>query len=255
MAVSLDDIKKMSPQQRLLAVIVFYLLCGYFFYFYYLQADIEKRGNLKTKLEELQKQVATKERLASELGKYLKDVDKLKAAFKTALTKLPIREEIPELLQSVALSGRDAGMNFLLFEPQPSVRKLIGGANTPEQPPGGAKPPAQPAPKPPAQPPAGAKPPDQSAGAKGAPAPPPDKGEYYEEIPVKVIIVGSFYDTDAFFARLAVLPRIINIENITLGDAKTTNGKLVLRISCMIKTYMFVQKPEDTGKKTDAKKP
>ena len=187
-------------------------------------------------------------------------MDKLKAAFKTALTKLPIREEIPELLQNVALSGRDAGMGFLLFEPQPSVRKLIGGANTPEQAPGGAKPPAQPAPNPPAQPPAGAKPPDQAAGAKGAPAKgapasPPDKGEYYEEIPVRVIIVGSFYDTDAFFARLAALPRIINIENITLGDAKTTNGKLVLKISCMIKTYMFVQKPEDTGKKTDAKKP
>ncbi|MDP2267680.1 MAG: hypothetical protein Q8K46_00780, partial [Deltaproteobacteria bacterium] len=84
MAITLDDIKKMSPRMRALAIGVIYVIFGYFYYFYFLQADMEKRGTLQTKLQELEQQVATKEKLAAELGKYLKGVDALKEEFKTA---------------------------------------------------------------------------------------------------------------------------------------------------------------------------
>ena len=249
MAITLDDIKKMSPRMRVLAIGVIYLILGYFYYFYFLQADIGKRGNLQIKLQELEQQVATKERLAAELGKYIKGVDALKEEFKTALTKLPVRKEIPELLQNVALSGKNAGLNFMLFEPQPSVKKPIGGPAAAEQ--------KKPAEKPPEQKP---------ADGKAPPAKPPlEEGDYYEEIPIKVTVTGGYNNTAAFFAKVAGLPRIINIEDITVGNAATVKGKgPLLTTSCIVKTYMFVQRPgekkpgeQKTGekdKKADGKK-
>ncbi len=213
---------------RALAIGVIYLLCGYFYYFYFLQADLAKRDDLQVKLQELDQQVATKEKLAAELGKYTKGVDALKEEFKTALTKLPVRKEIPELLQNIALSGKNAGLSFLAFEPQPSVKKPIGG------------PVAADAKKP------GGKPPEQKpADGKAQPGKPPvEEVDYYEEIPVKVAITGGYHSTAAFFAKVAGLPRIININDISMGDAKPVKGKgLLLTTSCLIKTYMFVQKP------------
>ena len=237
MAITADDIKKMSPRMRALAIGVIYILLGYFYYFYFLQADFTKRGELQTKLEELEQLVATKEKLASELGKYLKGVDALKEEFKTALTKLPIKKEIPELLQNVAQSGKNAGLNFLIFEPQPSVKKPIGGP---------AADPKTPAPKPPDKPADGKSPPAKS---------PVEDGDYYEEIPVKVTVTGGYNSIAAFFAKVAGLPRIINIVDVSMGDAKPVKGRgPLLTTSCLIKTYMFVQKPVDQTKAEKDKK-
>ena len=90
MAMTLEDVKKLSPKYKALIVCLAYFVLGYFYYFYFLHADLEKRGTLQTKLQELQQQVSSKERLAAEMGKYSKGVDTLKEEFKTALTKLPI---------------------------------------------------------------------------------------------------------------------------------------------------------------------
>ena len=249
MPITADDIKKMSPQMRALAIGVIYIIFGYFYYFYFLQADLEKRGELQTKLQELEQQVATKEKLAAELGKYTKGMDALKEEFNTALTKLPIRKEIPELLQSVALSGKNAGLNFLIFEPQPSVKKPIGGSAATDQ--------KAPDNKQSEQKTAAQKP----AEGKAQPGKPPiEESDYYEEIPVKVTVTGVYNNTAAFFAKVAGLPRIINIDDITMGDAKPAKGKSpLLTTSCLIKTYMFVQKPGDPKagekvKKADEKK-
>jgi len=155
-------------------------------------------------------------------------VETLKAAFQTALTKLPIREEIPELLHSIALSGRNTGLSFHLFEPQPTVKKQIGGKETTEKKDGVGKGPPQ----------------------------PQEEGDFYEEIPVKVIFTASYYDTAAFFTKVANLPRIINVEEMTIGHAKVEGSKkLLLNISGVIKTYMFLQKKNGNGKKADEKTP
>jgi Tfp pilus assembly protein PilO len=64
---------------------------------------------------------------------------------------------------------------------------------------------------------------------------------------------------------VAALPRIINIVDVSMGDAKTVKGRgFVLSTSCLIKTYTFVQKPAaqkpgeqkngEKDKKADAKK-
>lgn len=263
MAITLDDIRKLSPKLKALIVCVIYIVLGYFYYFYFLQENLEKRGALQTKLQELEQQLTEKERLAAGMEKYAKEVAALKEAFKTALTKLPVRKEIPELLHSVARSGENAGVTFLLFEPQAPVKKLIGagkeeGQKPAEQKPSEQKPPEPkpPGQKPPEQKPSEQKPPGQKPGGdKSQPQKPPEEGDYYEEIPVKVTLNGSYHITAAFFEKVAKLPRIINIEDISMGNAKPVMGKgPLLTASCVIKTYMFVQKTGEKEKKTDEKK-
>jgi type IV pilus assembly protein PilO len=253
MAISLEDIKKLSPKYKAIIICLVYIVLGYFYYFYFLQANLEKRGELQVKLQEMEKQISEKERLAAELGRYIKEVGALKEAFKVALTKLPVRKEIPELLRSVAYSGNSAGITFILFEPQATVKKLIGagkeeGQKQPEQKTSEQKPPEQ---KNPEQ-----KPPEQRPGdAKSKPEKPSEEGDYYEEIPVKVTVTGSYNKTAAFFEKVARLPRIINVEEVAIGNAKPQGKELFLNTSCIIKTYMFVQKMGEKDKKIDEKKP
>jgi len=245
MTISLDDIKKMSPQLKAFIICLVYALFGYFYYFYFLQADMDKRTNLQTKLNELEQQVVEKERLAAQMAKYSKGLDALKESFKTALTKLPIRKEIPELLHSVAMSGKNAGIVFITFEPQATEKKPIGAPKDAT----GNKPPEQ---KPPEQKPADKKPAD----AKSQPAKPAVEEEYYEVIPVKVTVNGTYHNTAVFFENVAKLPRIINIEDISMGEVKVKVKGMgpLLNTSCIVKTYTFVQKKtEEQGKKADGK--
>ncbi|MBI4634358.1 MAG: type 4a pilus biogenesis protein PilO [Deltaproteobacteria bacterium] len=235
MAITLDDIKKMPPRKKALAICLVYFLLGYFYYFFILQSSLEKKGALETKLAELEQQVQTKERIASQKDKYVRELNALKEAFKHALTKLPDRKEIPGLLYSVAMAGKGVGMDFVLFEPTPKKPDAKPHAAAPKQP--------------------GQKAPDGKKGdGKGA-QDSTDADKFYEEIPVKVVVNGGFHDTALFFDKVAKLPRIVNIEEITMGDRKDVRGRgRVITTSCVIKTYMFMEKKDDQGKKADGKK-
>ncbi len=225
MAITVDSLKNMSPKTKLILLAVAFALIGYFYYVLILQVAIEKRTSLQTKLDDLQEQVDRQERSASQKARYIKEIAALKEAFQVALTKLPDKREIQPLFQSVATNGKSAGLEFLLFEPK-----------SPPKPPE-AKPGVK----------DNLKPSDQRAEQKPAdgkaPANPPEQDKFYEEIPVTVTISGRFHNTLSFFEQVARLPRIVNIENITMGDGADVKGRgYVIKTDCIIKTYMFVDK-------------
>lgn len=224
MAITIDTLKNLSPKIKILLLVIAYGLIGYIYFFLSLQADIEKYTSLKSKANDLQEQVDRQERIASQKAKYLKEVDTLKQTFQIALTKLPDRREIQPLFHSVALSGKAAGLDFLLFEP---------------------KPPPAPETKPTVK--DNLKPSDQRAEQKPAHGKTPPKSaepdKFYDEIPVTVKISGRFHNTVSFFEQVARLPRIINIESITMSEAKDVKGRgWLITTDCIIKTYMFVDK-------------
>jgi type IV pilus assembly protein PilO len=86
------------------------------------------------------------------------------------------------------------------------------------------------------------KPPETKPAAPKPPAPKqavPEK--FYEEIPVKVQLTGSFHSVLSFFEATAKLPRIVNIEDIAMTDAQEVRGRgRVLKTSCTLKTFVFV---------------
>jgi type IV pilus assembly protein PilO len=224
---NLDVIKKIPPKQKAMLVGLLYLLMAAAYYFLVLQSSFEQKGSLQTRLSELQEQVIEKERLAAQKNKYIRELREREELLRMALTKLPDQREIPGLLYSVAQAGRDCGINFTLFEPRQAEKKA------PEK---------QPAAKP-----ADKKPGDKEVAAKAV------EEKFYEDIPVKVIIVGSYQNTALFFEKVARLPRIINIEDIIMSEGKDEKGRgRLINTSCVIKTYMFLEKMGE--KKSDEKK-
>ena len=225
MAITVDTLKKLSPKVKIVLLVIVYALIAYFYYFFILQSSFEKMASLQTKLGELQEQVTSQERIASQKEQYIKEVAALKEAFKVALTKLPDKREIQPLFQSVATSGKAAGLDFLLFEPKPREKAPEPSTSVKEN----------------------LKPSDQRAekkpGDAKAPPKPVEPDKFYEEIPVTVTISGRFHSTLSFFEKVAKLPRIINIESITMGDGAEVKGRgYVIKTNCVVKTYMFVDK-------------
>ncbi|HEX9022113.1 MAG TPA: type 4a pilus biogenesis protein PilO [Nitrospirota bacterium] len=88
----------------------------------------------------------------------------------------------------------------------------------------------------------------------------PDKGKphssgLYVEIPILVELTGGYHDTAVLFDRVSKLTRIVNIQNIKMGNAKmTTSGAVEIQISCTAMTFAAVEKKVEAaspaGKKT-----
>jgi type IV pilus assembly protein PilO len=216
MAIELEDLRKLPPKYQWLILCGIYFVLGYLYFLFSFEEDLTKQMALDTKLTELQQQVTEKERVVAQIQRYIREIAGLQEALTLALQKLPNAREIPELVASVAASGRETGMDFLIFEPKPQEKK----------------PPAPPAAAP-------AKPAD----AKAPPAKPATPEKFYDEIPIKVQVSGGFHNTLAFFERVARLPRIVNIEDIIMSDSQVAKGRgRVVKTSCTVKTYMFVDK-------------
>jgi type IV pilus assembly protein PilO len=248
MAITLNDIKKMSTQAKLLAIILIIFIIGYFDWFYFLSSAIEEKASLNEKLIEMQGKIKDKKEIAKQINQYMADVAALTGNYKTALQKLPDQREIPALFHSVALAGKDAGVEFFLFEPKAAVPKVLD-----KQPSGEPK--AAALFKPSDQKQSEQKPADASnakpadadgnkAAATAAPEP------FYEEIPVGVTVTGTFQNILYFFEKVAKLPRIINVSDISMGDRKDVKGRgELITASCTIKTYMFIDKKEKVSEK------
>ena len=206
----------------MLVIILVIFLIGYFYWFYFLSSAIEEKTSLNAKLVEMQGKIKEKEKIAVEINKYIADVAVLKENYKTALLKLPDQREIPALFHSVALAGKDASVEFLLFEPKAAVPKVLD-----KQPSGEPK--AAALFKPSDQKQSEQKPADAAslqppaADGKKATAPPPEP--FYEEIPVGVTVMGTFQNILYFFEKVAKLPRIINVSDISMGDRKDVKGR------------------------------
>jgi len=245
MAITVNDIKKLSPQAKALIIIIVIFLIGYLYYTLLLSDILSKKNKLTQEYQGVQEQIKQKEKIALEYDKYKADVAALEENYKVALLKLPDQREIPGLFHSVALAGAETGVEFLLFEPKASVPKTWD------------KPVSEPSKisdmvKPSDQRQEKAKPVAKKlASGKAIPEPEP----FYEEIPVKVTVVGNYQNIVHFFEKVSKLPRIINISDINMGDRKDIKGRgYLITTSCIVKTYMFVDKNKKTSEKQNEKK-
>ena len=238
MAISVNDIKKLSPQAKALIIIVVIFLIGYLYYMYFFSDLWVKKANLEKEIEEVELQIGQKEKIVMQLDKYKEEVAALQDNYKIALLKLPDQREIPGLFHSVALAGKDAGVEFTLFEPKAMVPKTLEGLAA-EDPKFAElfklsdKKKAAPAKK---------------AAAKGKKQAEAEPEPFYQEIPVKVTVTGHYQNILHFFEKVAKLPRIVNVSDVYIGEHKDVKGRgNVLTSSCTVKTYMFVDKKESVS--------
>ncbi len=227
MPITADDIKKMSSQTKAFGVIGIFIVIGILYYIYFFGDLLQEKISFATKLEATKTQIKQREQTALQLDKYIAEVEALKQNYKIALKKLPDQREIPGLFHAVASSGKETGIDFLLFEPKAAVPKtMVNQVGKAAQASNEQK---------------------QSAGKKAQPEPEP----FYEEIPVQVTVIGHFQNILHFFEKVAKLPRIVNISEITMGDRKNVKGRgYLITATCTIKTYMFIDKKEKTDGKS-----
>ncbi len=237
MAITVNDIKKLSPQAKALIIIVVIFLIGYLYYMYFFSDLWVKKTNLEKELDTVELQIAQKEKIVMQLDKYKEEVAALQDNYKIALLKLPDQREIPGLFHSVALAGKDAGVEFSLFEPKAMIPKTLEGLA--------------------AEDPKFAELFKLSDKKKAAPAKKTAKGKgkkeaepepFYQEIPVKVTITGQYQSILHFFEKVAKLPRVVNVSDVYIGEHKDAKGRgNILASSCTVKTYMFVDKNQSAS--------
>ena len=236
-------------------VILIIFIIGYLYYVYFLSDILTKQSKLDKEYQDVQEQIKQKEKIAMQFDKYKSEVESLKENYKMALLKLPDQREIPGLFHSVALAGRDAGIEFLLFEPKAAVPKVLNKPDTGTPKVSGmlkiSEQRQEDQQKASSQQATEAQNPAAKGDGKKAPEPEP----FYEEIPVKVTVMGNFQNIVHFFEKVAKLPRIVNISDISMGDRKDVKGRgYLITTSCTVKTYMFVDKKEQTSEKKNGKK-
>ena len=74
--------------------------------------------------------------------------------------------------------------------------------------------------------------------------------EFYAEIPVDIRVQGSFHSVGLFFDRVAHLPRIVNIMDVTMVPGNASKGPYSnLVTSCTATTYKFVEAPPPDAQK------
>ncbi len=78
--------------------------------------------------------------------------------------------------------------------------------------------------------------------------------DFYAEVPVDITVSGTYLSVANFFADVAKLPRIVNINNVVFSDIKSASDKTTAKVSCLATTFRFLDKKEIKDEKKPAKK-
>jgi type IV pilus assembly protein PilO len=74
---------------------------------------------------------------------------------------------------------------------------------------------------------------------------------FYAELPIKIVLVGSYHDFGNFVSGIAALPRIVTLHDIQITPVDAKGGYDNLTMDVTAKTYRYI---EDEGTKPAKKK-
>jgi len=118
-----EQLLKLPNKQKIaILVAVVVLEAVALVYFLYLPKH-KMLTELKAQHQQLQAEVEEKTKIAINLPKIQKEYNDLNLELEKALTELPNSKEIPSLLTSITATGKNAGLDFLVFRPKPEVVK------------------------------------------------------------------------------------------------------------------------------------
>jgi len=66
--------------------------------------------------------------------------------------------------------------------------------------------------------------------------------DFYAEIPVEIKVKGTYFNVATFFDKVGKLPRIVNISEVSMDNAKEVFGRWEINTSCTATTFKFVDK-------------
>jgi len=77
---------------------------------------------------------------------------------------------------------------------------------------------------------------------------PPAPERFYAKIPIPMTVTGNYHEIATFFDSLGRMRRIVNVSEVSLGEPKDVNGKIVLSGKFLVTAFMFVD-PAKAGAK------
>ena len=118
-----EKIEKLTKPQRIgiyagTLVVIVALSVWLIFWPRYNRIDLLNKQLAAAKVE-----LAKAKRNARELNDWRNKMKKKEAQYKTVMRALPEKEEIPTLVAGISQAGKDAGLEFLLFQPKPESAK------------------------------------------------------------------------------------------------------------------------------------
>ncbi len=93
------------------------------FYFSSFAPTSDKIQSLTNRKQALIAEISRAKKAAGELGTIKLAMNETKELFKITATLLPKRKEIPALLRNISDLGKNAGLDFLFFKPEPEKPK------------------------------------------------------------------------------------------------------------------------------------
>ncbi|MBU4258727.1 MAG: type 4a pilus biogenesis protein PilO [Proteobacteria bacterium] len=118
-----EKVGNISKVHRILiCVATFIVITGLFVYFLYLP-KFENLEQLNSDYKNLEKSLVSAKKEAAQLNKYREKMETAEAQYKIAMKALPDKKEIPSLLTNISESGKEAGLEFLLFQPESEINK------------------------------------------------------------------------------------------------------------------------------------
>jgi len=111
----------LSRMHRILICVLTFVGVMGAFYFFFCMPRHEEVKRLGDEHLQLKGQLDTYKSKAALLGKFKKKMAEAQIRFDSAMTALPDKKEIPNLLTDISNSGKDAGLEFILFQPRAEV--------------------------------------------------------------------------------------------------------------------------------------
>jgi len=113
----------LATKVKLAIAVAIALLPIIIFYFAYYRPHDQKINNLVTQRTSLEKDLREVKQKASNLARFQKELAEAEEVYTQISILLPKEKEIPQLLKDISALGRNAGLDFLTFKPQPDNPK------------------------------------------------------------------------------------------------------------------------------------
>ena len=118
-----EKIEKLSKVQRILICSgIFLAIIASFVWVSYLP-KIKTQKILDKEIKKLENKLIVAKRNARDLKKYQNRIKEAESDFRKVMLSLPEKEEIPSLISAISASGKESGLEFLLFQPKGENRK------------------------------------------------------------------------------------------------------------------------------------
>ena len=117
----IERLLAMEPRQKLGLIVGGPLLILVLYYVFILGPRVMETSELRQRVTQMEEDRARKQARTADRDKAVAQLQEVETALARAMTQLPDRKEIPDLLSSISLLGRDSGLDILVFRQRPEA--------------------------------------------------------------------------------------------------------------------------------------